>query len=150
MKFNTIQDLKSFEGEKIGASEWKLVTQETINDFAKATGDYQWIHTDPQRATKESPFKKTIAHGFWALSLAPGIIMELLDVKSVKMFMNYGTNKVRFTAPVICDSEIRMTMRLEKLEPARQGFKAFLNCVFEIKNYDKPACVAEVVAIMFE
>jgi acyl dehydratase len=105
----SFEDAKGLAGTDLGASSWREVTQEQVNLFADATDDHQWIHTDPERAAKESPFGGPIAHGYLTLSLVIPMWDELLDVTGVGMKVNYGLNKVRFPAPVPVGSRIRMT-----------------------------------------
>ena len=104
--FETLQDLAACVGQEVALSDWMVVTQEQVNLFAEATGDHQWIHVDPERA-KAGPFGGPIAHGYLTLSLTPILLGQILKVDGVKMGVNYGTNKVRFTAPVPVGSEIR-------------------------------------------
>ncbi len=150
----TFENLAAFRqqiGESLGSSEWVTITQEMVNDFAKATGDHQWIHVDIEKATKYSPFKTTIAHGFLTLSLAPQCMYEMYRVKSVKMGLNYGTNKVRFTAPVPTGSRVRMHATLKEVEDQHpNGIKSVVEAVFELEGSAKPACVAELITLMFE
>ena len=101
--FENIADLKPLVGESIGVSEWLLIDQDRINLFADATGDHQWIHVDPERARRESPFGGPIAHGFLTLSLIPALLQQTAALKQ-RMGVNYGLNRVRFTAPVPVDS----------------------------------------------
>src|SRR5919202_1953816 len=96
----TLQELKSMKGQELGTSEWHLVTQDEINKFADATHDHQWIHVDPERAKKESPFRGPIAHGYYTLSLAPHFMEQIIAVKGIRMGVNYGLNKLRFPSHV--------------------------------------------------
>ncbi|WP_266369029.1 MaoC family dehydratase [Tellurirhabdus rosea] len=158
--FATLADLTEHKGRELGTSDWLTITQEMINQFAEATGDRQWIHTDPERAARESPFKAPIAHGFLTLSLAPKLLNEIFRVDSVRMAVNYGTNKVRFTNPVPAGSRLRMKAWLHHVEPQHpgtadsdegsNGVRAITECVFEVDGQDKPACVAELVSLLFE
>jgi acyl dehydratase len=150
----TFQNLAEFRqqvGQEIGVSLWHTISQAQINAFADATGDHQWIHIDQQKAATHSPFGTTIAHGFLTLSLAPKLMSEAYRIGSVKMGVNYGANKVRFTAPVPSGSRVRMRMTLKEAEDLPpQGIRATADCVFELEGSDKPACVAELITLLFE
>ncbi|WNJ21364.1 MaoC family dehydratase [Pontibacter sp. G13] len=151
MQFSTLESLDSHIGQSLGFTEWLTITQEMVMDFAKATGDFQWIHVDPQRALQESPFGGPIAHGFLTLSLSAKFLEDLVQVDSVEMGMNYGLNKVRFTEVVPVGSEIRMEATLSNSEPFQQkGRKLTLSCVFSRKDLEKPVCIAEFLVLMFE
>lgn len=151
LKIKNLEELKSMVGHTFEPSEWILVDQDMINRFADATGDNQWIHVDENRSAKESPFGTTIAHGFLTLSLLPKLSYTLYSIESVRMGVNYGTDKVRFTNAVPSGSEVRMVATLAKVDDnAHGGVKVFMNCVFEIKGKDKPACVAEQISLLFE
>src|SRR3954467_15994878 len=108
---NGLEELKTHEGEEVGVSDWHLVTQEAINEFAEVTGDHQWIHVDAERA-KDTPFGGTIAHGYYTLSLAPMFTAQVLSLEGFAFAVNYGLNKVRFPAPVPVGSRVRMTAEL--------------------------------------
>jgi acyl dehydratase len=139
----TVADLKDWIGQEVGVSDWKLVTQEEINLFAQATGDHQWIHTDPERARAESPYGGTIAHGYFTLSLAPRFRAEIVDVEKKKMTVNYGLNKLRFPAPLPVGKRVRMRAKLDALEDIKGGVQTTWTLTFEVEGQDKPACVAE-------
>jgi acyl dehydratase len=139
------------EGHTLAAGDWLKVTQEMINDFAKATMDFQWIHIDVEKAEKYSPFKKPVAHGFMSLALLAKLLKDVLLVKSAKMGINYGLNKVRFPSPVLVDSQLRLLCTIQKIEDyGDKGLKITWNCVVELDGSDKPACVAEFISLMFE
>ena len=122
-----------------------------INDFANATLDKQWIHVDEKRAARESPFKKTVAHGFMSVAMISKLFEEAFSIKSVKMGLNYGLNKVRFPNPVPVNSELRMHTFVKEIEDlANNGIKVTFLCTIEIKGQDKPACVAEFLAALYE
>lgn len=139
-----ITDLPSKVGEHIGYSGWHTVTQEQVNLFADATGDHQWIHVDPERA-KSGPFGGPIAHGYLTLSLIPALLPEVLAVSGVTMGVNYGTNKVRFPAPVPVGSELRLGATLAAVEEVQTGVQVTLDVVLEVKDAPKPSCAAQVV-----
>ena len=150
----TFQNLTEFRaqiGQEVGISPWETISQAQINAFADATSDHQWIHIDPEKAATDSPFKTTIAHGFLTLSLAPKLMSDLYKITSVKMGINYGANKVRFTTPVPSGSRIRMRMTLKEVEDqAPNGVRATAECIFELEGSEKPACVAELITLLFE
>ena len=142
---------RALEGKQLPDGEWMTVTQEMIHDFAKATGDFQWIHVDVEKAHKYSPFKKPVAHGFMSVSLLSKMLEDLIQVKSVKMGVNYGLNKVRFPSPVLVDSQLRLVGSVSSIENyGDTGLKITWNCTVEIQGSKKPACVAEFLSLMFE
>jgi acyl dehydratase len=147
---NGLDELKSLVGKEIGTSDWYEVSQEKINLFAEATGDHQWIHVNIEMAKQYSPFKTTIAHGFMTLSLIPMLSEQIWSVKGVKMGVNYGTNKVRFTAPVPSGSKVRLRSTLTNLiEVENNGVQITMNNIIEIEGKEKPACVSENISLMF-
>ena len=149
--FNTIEEFRKIEGKPLPDGDWYTINQQMINDFANATLDKQWIHVDEKRAEKESPFKKTVAHGFMSVAMISKMLEEAFVVKSVKMGLNYGLNKVRFPSPVPVNSELRMLSLVKQIENLpNNGIKITFNCTIEIKGQEKPACVAEFLAALFE
>lgn len=148
---NDLKEFRTYEGKALPIGEWITITQEMINDFAKATLDFQWIHVDVEKATQYSPFKKPVAHGFMSVSLLSKMLGDLLQVKSVKMGVNYGLNKVRFPNAVMVDSKLRLHGKVATIEEyPGNGVKVTWHCSVEIEGADKPACVAEFISIMFE
>jgi acyl dehydratase len=145
--FDGIEELTKAAGEHLGYSEWHTITQEQVNQFADATGDHQWIHVDAERA-QAGPFGGTIAHGYLTLSLVPMLAKEIYRVDGLSMGVNYGTNKVRFPAPVRVGSQVRAGAELVEVTPASQGAQAVVRVTIECDGVDKPACVAETVAIL--
>lgn len=142
---------RTLEGKQLPEGNWMTVSQEMINDFAKATGDFQWIHTDVVKAKKESPFKKPVAHGFMSVSLLSKMLTELIEIKSAQMGVNYGLNKVRFPSPVLVDSRLRIIGSISNIEDyGDTGLKITWNCTIEIEGSKKPACVAEFLSLVFE
>ena len=138
--------LKEFVGKEIGASEWLVVKQERINEFAEATEDRQWIHMDRERAKRESPFGKTVAHGFLTLSLVSRFIKDVVQITGdARLVINYGLNRVRFPAPVRAGANIRARIRLLSLEELADALQAVFSIAMEVENADKPCCVAEWV-----
>mgnify|MGYP006095149721 CR=1 FL=1 len=154
MKPIVFQDFSAFKaivGKDLPEGEWYTVTQEMINDFANATLDKQWIHVDEKRAAKESPFKRTVAHGFMSVAMISKMLEQAFTIKSVKMGLNYGLNKVRFPNPVPVNSELRMLTSVKEIEElANNGIKVTFSCTIEIKGQKKPACVAEFLAALYE
>ena len=149
--FENLEEFFSMKGKELPKGEWYVINQQMINDFANATLDKQWIHVDEQRAAKESPFKSTVAHGFMSVAMISRMLEETFAIKSVKMGLNYGLNKVRFPNPVPVNSELRMTSTVKEIEPlGENGIKITFTCVIEIKGQEKPACVAEFLAALFE
>jgi len=142
----TLRDLETKVGEEVGVSPWVEIPQERIDLFAKATEDFQWIHVDPQRA-RESPFGGTIAHGFLTLSMLPKLSESTFEFSDRKMGVNYGLNKVRFTAPVPAGVKIRGRFTLAGYEPiAGNGVQTTWKVTFEREGSDKPVCVAESIS----
>jgi acyl dehydratase len=141
----TLQELKSMKGQELGTSDWHLVTQDEIGKFADATHDHQWIHVDPERAKRESPFGGPVAHGYYTLSLAPHFMEQILAVKGIRMGVNYGLNKLRFPSPVLIGKRVRMKATLADFEDVQGGAQATVAMSFEIEGEQKPACVAEAI-----
>ncbi|GAA3724329.1 acyl dehydratase [Spinactinospora alkalitolerans] len=147
----TLAELKELEGESLGTSSWIRIAQDRVDTFADATGDHQWIHTDPERARAESPFGGPIAHGYLTLSLIIPMWNEVLTVRSVSTAVNYGLNKVRFTAPVPVDGRVRLNAALKRYEELpKGGVQVTIDAVIELEGSQRPACVAEAVYRMFE
>jgi acyl dehydratase len=146
----TFQGLDEFEkavGTHLGYSDWHTITQQQIDLFAEATGDHQWIHTDPDRA-KEGPFGTTIAHGYLTLSLLPLLVWQVYSIEGLTMAVNYGSNKVRYPSPVPVDSRVRAGVELVSLDRAPGGSRATIRVTIEREGGDKPACVAETVSVL--
>lgn len=149
--FQDFSAFKSIVGKDLPEGEWYTVTQQMINDFANATLDKQWIHIDEKRAAKESPFKSTVAHGFMSVSMISKLLEESFSIKSIKMGLNYGLNKVRFPNAVPVNSQLRMHTIVKEIDDlANNGIKVTFSCTIEIKGQEKPACVAEFIAALFE
>ena len=149
--FENFSEFKLMIDKQLPSGSWYTISQQMINDFANATLDKQWIHVDEKRAAKESPFKSTVAHGFMSVSMISKLLEESFSIKSVKMGLNYGLNKVRFPNPVIVNSELRMHTIVKEIEDlANNGIKVTFSCTIEIKGQKKPACVAEFLAALFE
>jgi acyl dehydratase len=140
-----IGDLASRVGQEVGVSAWLEIAQDRIDLFAKATEDFQWIHVDQERA-KQSPFGTTIAHGFLTLSMLPKLSDSAFEISDRKMGVNYGLNKLRFTAPVPAGSKIRARFTLTKVEDIAGGVQTTWNVVIERDGGDKPVMVAETLS----
>ncbi len=150
-KVATLADLDPLVGEVIGISSWLPVEQPRINTFADATDDHQWIHVDPERATMESPFGGPIAHGYLTLSLIIPMFSEIFSVDSVKMAVNYGLNKVRFTSPVPAGGRVRLNATLKSVEHLpKGGVQVVIDATIELENSERPAVVVEGVYRYFE
>ncbi|NKY25266.1 MaoC family dehydratase [Nocardia gamkensis] len=145
--FHGLSELASAVGTHLGYSDWHTVTQEQIARFAEATGDHQWIHVDPAKAAA-GPFGTTVAHGFLTLSMVPMLAGEVYTVRGLSMGVNYGTNKVRFPTPVPAGSRVRAGVELVSLVPGTIGSQAVIRVTVELEGSDKPACVAETVAVL--
>lgn len=151
LEFENLSAFKTMLNKNLPTGNWYTITQEMINDFANATLDKQWIHVNVERAKKESLFKSTVAHGFMSVSMISKLLEELFIIKSVKMGLNYGLNKVRFPNPVPVNSELRMHASVKEIEDlGTNGIKITFLCTIEIKGQEKPACVAEFLAALFE
>jgi NADPH:quinone reductase-like Zn-dependent oxidoreductase/acyl dehydratase len=144
------QDIQTLIGKKIGPGKWVTITAEMIQQFATLTGDQQWIHVNTERAKLELPGGKILAHGFFTLSLASHLLYELIDLSHIERMFNYGLNKARFITQVPADSKIRMTATLTHAEPGKNGgTQLYISCTIETDQSEKPACVAELVSLIF-
>jgi acyl dehydratase len=141
-RFATLEEFGALIGQEVATSDWITVTQERIDEFARATGDHQWIHTDPVRAAA-GPFGTTIAHGFLTLSLLPVMAESAIEFADVRMGVNYGLNKVRFPAPVPVGSRLRGHFKLIAFEPIEGGAQITMEVTMEREGSAKPVCVAE-------
>ena len=151
LEFINLSDFRLMIGKELPVSKWYTITQQMINDFANATLDKQWIHINEKRAAKESPFKSTIAHGFMSVAMISRMLEEAFVIKSVKMGLNYGLNKVRFPNPVPVNCELRMHSSVKEIEDLdNNGIKITFACTIEIKSQQKPACAAEFLVALFE
>ncbi|RMG88299.1 MAG: MaoC family dehydratase [Bacteroidetes bacterium] len=148
-RFARLADMKDYVGKELGVSEWHTITQDEIDQFAAATHDHQWIHVDPARCAKESPYKTTIAHGFLVLSLASHFCYQTYKVDDVGMGINYGLDKVRFPNATPVNAQLRGRVSLLRYDEIPGGAKYALKVVFELKGQEKPACVAEFLAIAY-
>ena len=146
--FASPAELLGAVGKPLGTSEWLTITQERVNGFADATDDHQWIHVDPERA-KAGPFGATIAHGYLTLSMLAGFLGGVVQVRDVRMGVNYGLNKVRFMAPVPVGSRLRARQTLLGAQPLEGGMQLAWRTTVEREGADKPVCVAEPLAQYF-
>ena len=141
--FEKLSELPALVGQEVAVSDWITITQEQVNLFAQATGDHQWIHVDVEKA-KAGPFGAPIAHGFLTLSLLPKFFETSFEIRNSRMGVNYGLNKVRFTAPVPVGSRLRARMKLLACEPIENhGMQMTWLVTIEREGSDKPACIAE-------
>ena len=142
---NSYKDFEKYVGKELGASDYLKITQEHINKFAEATLDYQWIHTDVERAKVESPYKTTIAHGYLNLSVLPYLWGQIVEVNNLKMTVNYGIENLRFNQPVLVNSEVRLRASLRSLIDLRGITKAKINVALEILDNKKTALDATII-----
>jgi acyl dehydratase len=144
LMLKNLQALKEMTGREVGLTEWFQITQQRIHGFAEATEDRQWIHVNRNRASQESPYGTTIAHGFLTLSLISSFVKELIDIQDgVRLAVNYGLNRVRFPAPVPSDSKIRARIFLLAWKELPDSIEATFTVTIENDHSDKPSCVAE-------
>lgn len=146
--FDTLAELAACVGQEVAVTDWFTVTQQHIDQFAAATGDHQWVHVDPERA-KAGPFGATIAHGYLTLSMLAGFLGGVVQVRDVRMGVNYGLNKVRFMAPVPVGSRLRARQTLLGAQPLEGGMQLAWRTTVEREGADKPVCVAEPLAQYF-
>jgi acyl dehydratase len=143
--FEDLDGVKAGVGRHLGYSDWLIIDQERIDQFADATGDHQWIHVDPDRAA-DGPFGSTIAHGYLTLSLSNHFLPQILEVRGISMGVNYGMNKVRFPAPVPVGSRLRGGAELIAVDEIEGGVQTTVLITIEIDGSDKPACVIESIS----
>jgi acyl dehydratase len=144
----TVEELEGTGERELGASAWHPVEQRSVDLFAEATGDHQWIHVDPEAAAA-GPFGGTIAHGYLSLSMLPMLMSEVLSVEGARMGVNYGIERVRFTAPVPTGSEVRLHAKLLSAERRGEGVLYRVGVQIEIRGSEKPALVGEVLYLVF-
>jgi acyl dehydratase len=142
----TVEELTGFAGREIAVTDWLEITQERIRQFAGATDDQQWIHIDPERAQRESPYGATIAHGFLTLSLLPKFLKDSLQLSDSRMAINYGLNRVRFPSAVRAGSRIRARIVLQSVRDVADAVEAAYSITIECQDAKKPCCVAELLA----
>ena len=139
-----VEGLKSNVGQHLGYSEYLEITQERVQQFAEATGDFQWIHIDVERA-KSGPFGGPIAHGYLTLSLGPMLYPTVVRIDGFSMGVNYGANKIRFPSPVPVGSRVRLGVKLLEVEEIANGVQMTMDFTFECEGSSKPSCVAEII-----
>jgi acyl dehydratase len=149
LELETPKDLLQHVGRELGPSEWTTVDQAMIDKFADATGDHQWIHVDVERARRELPGGKTIAHGYLTLSLVPRMAQTLMRVTKRSRGLNYGSNKVRFISPVPAGARIRLRQRLARVEEVPGGVRVTSEMTVEVEGQPKPALVAETISVSY-
>lgn len=142
---NSFAEFEALSGKEIGISAFHKITQDQINKFADATLDHQWIHTDPEKAAKEGPFNATIAHGYLTLSLIPYLWKQIVEIRNLKMEINYGIENLKFGQAVLVDNEVRLKAKLNTIVNLRGVCKAILGVELEISGQNKPAFRGEVV-----
>lgn len=145
LTINSHDEFATYLGKEIGVSDYLEISQEQINKFADATLDHQWIHTDPDRAKTESPYKDTIAHGYMTLSVLPYLWEQIVDFKNIKMMVNYGIEDLKFQEPVRVNSKVRLIAKLKEIKNLRGITKTFMDCRLEIEGSKKPAYTATIV-----
>ena len=141
-----VEGVQSLVGQHLGYSDWVTITLEQVDRFADATGDHQWIHVDPERAAKESPFGGPIAHGYLTLSLLPMLTPQIVEVTGFRMGVNYGTEKVRFPSPVPVGSRVRAGATLDSATPIDGGVQMSMTVTVEVEGASKPSMVATTVS----
>jgi acyl dehydratase len=145
VRFSSMADLLPLIGSEVGVSEWLEITQERIDQFAAATGDFQWIHVDVARSHRESPYGVTVAHGFLTLGLLPVFLSEAVQMDGVGMMVNYGANRVRFPAPLLVGSRVQGRFKLLAIEEIPGGTQIEWEVTVEREGGDKPVCVAQIL-----
>jgi acyl dehydratase len=143
-------DLMQYVGQEIGVSDWFTVDQALIDKFADATGDHQWIHVDVERAKKEMPGGKTIAHGWLTLSLVPRLASTIYHVKQRSRGLNYGANRVRFTGMVPAGSRIRLRLKIKSVEKVEGGVRVTNEGTMEIEGGSRPVLVSETIGVVYD
>ena len=137
--------LNDVVGQDLGMSDWTVVSQERIDEFAQATGDHQWIHVDPERA-KDGPFGTTIAHGYLTQSLVNHFLPQIVEVRGISMGVNYGADRVRFPAPVPVGSKVRGSAEVIEVEEIKGTIQSKVRVTIEIEGSDRPACVVDTIS----
>ena len=140
-----VEGVLAVVGQHLGSSEWVTITQEQVNLFAEATGDHQWIHVDPERAKRESPYGGPIAHGYLTLSLLPMLVPQIIDARGFRMGVNYGAEKIRVPAAVPVGSRVRAVATLDAATPFEGGVQMNLGISIEVEGQEKPAMVASIL-----
>lgn len=140
--------VKDYVGVELGVSDWITITQERIDAFANATDDHQWIHSDVERARRESPWKETIAHGYLTLSLTPALLRQILSVEGTTTAINTGIEKMRLSSPVLAGSRVRLSAMIKHARDLpRGGMRVVIRANLEVEGSSKPACTADVIYV---
>jgi acyl dehydratase len=145
----SVEEAKALEGTEVGVSDWVVIDQERIDQFAKATDDYQWIHVDTERAAKELPNGKTIAHGYLTLALIPALTAQFVKVENVAQTINFGCNKIRFYTMVPVGSRVRARATVKQARRRAGALHLLSEVRIEVEGERKPACVAETLGMYF-
>jgi acyl dehydratase len=150
LEVGTPAEMDRLVGQTLGTGAWFAVTQDMIDRFAEATGDHQWIHVDRERAAREMPGGRTIAHGYLTLSLLPRLAQDVYRIRDRSRAVNYGSNRVRFTSPVPSGSRIRSTLVLKSSEAVEGGRRLTVEATVEVEGSARPALVAETITLVFD
>ncbi|KKW93026.1 MaoC/PaaZ C-terminal domain-containing protein [Sphingobium chungbukense] len=145
-----VAELSPLVGQELGVSDWVGLDEQAIAAFGNLTGDTHWVHMDAGRAKRETPFGGTIAHGFLVLALVTGLSKQCYAVRGVGRWMNYGLDKVRFTAVVVARARLRLRLKLLELEPQKAGTRLRFGCTLELEGSERPAAVCEWICIAYE
>ncbi|MGB5689199.1 MAG: MaoC family dehydratase [Woeseiaceae bacterium] len=145
----SIEDAKALEGEEVGLSDWTVIDQHRVDQFAEATADHQWIHVDTERAAREMPGGKTIAHGYLTLALIPGLTDNFVDIPNLARAINFGVNKVRFMTPVVVGSRVRARAKILQARQRAGALMLTSEIRIEVEDERKPACIAETLGMYF-
>lgn len=140
-------DLAAFLGKEVGKSNWRVVSQEIITAFADATSDHQWIHIDAEKAAVDSPYGKTIAHGFLMVSLLPSLLDEIIEIRNSKLTVNYAMENLRFSTPVVVDSRVRLVLTVEEIRDLRGTTRVTFGVMLEIDGEKRPAYKGNVILL---
>lgn len=145
-----VASLPEFDGTDLGVTEWHTIDQTKVDTFAEATGDHQWIHVDQVRAKRESPFGKTIAHGYLTIALAPVLLPEIVQVAKLSQIVNIGLDKIRLREPVTVGSRLRLGATIKNVRPMKGGtMRLVLDVRFEVEGAKRPVCTGELVFVYF-
>jgi acyl dehydratase len=150
IKVERVAELEPFVGSELGVSDWVEVDEQAIAQFGRVTGDTHWIHMDPEKARRETPFGGTIAHGFLLLAMVTGLSAQCYAIRTARRWLNYGVDRVRFTAVVVAGSQVRLRLTLLALEPQPSGTRLRLGCTIELKDSERPAAVCDWICNAFE
>ena len=148
--FKDVEEIKAAVGTEVGVSGWVEITQKRIDQFAEATGDDQWIHVDVERAKRESPTRTTIAHGLFTLSLIPEFVRDVMGLAGIRTTLNYGANRVRYLSPVPAGARLRARVKIVATEDSpNNGLRVTYGITIEMDGGERPACIADVLAIHY-